>query len=53
MSPENESAGREHNGSEPPEASSEAAPKREPPRKRPATPFPKSERAVSQADGDA
>lgn len=52
MNGQNESARREPAESESKEASA-AAPKRQSPRQLTPTPFPSSERAVSQADGEA
>ena len=52
MNRENESASSDQTGPESKEAPSASAPAREPRQRRP-TPFPRSDRAVSQADGEA
>ena len=53
MDYQDESARHEQSHSESREAASPATPQREAPRRRTPTPFPQSDHAVSQADGEA
>lgn len=53
MTGQNQSPRREQPENESKQAASAAVPTRQSPRQRTPTPFPRSERAVSQADGEA